>query len=122
MDTFSASNGWISRFKIYHGDDDADEKWFRVAEDVPGVKFSDCISIDQDVATCGILSTEVMCDECENKNNGEEAEEDHANEDNPSPVPSLSDTITAFETFRTVRTFIYEHEITEKEPEKCCKS
>ncbi|GFT70185.1 hypothetical protein NPIL_192591 [Nephila pilipes] len=120
MDTFSASNGWISRFKIRYGDDDdADEKWFLVAEDVPGVKFSDSISIDQDVATYGILSTEGMCDDAENKNNGEEAEEDHANEDNPSPVPSLSDTITAFE---SVRAFIYEHEITEKEPEKCCKS
>ncbi|GFS71233.1 hypothetical protein NPIL_526751 [Nephila pilipes] len=38
-DTFSASNEWISRFKIRHGDDDnADEEWLCVAEDVTGVK------------------------------------------------------------------------------------
>lgn len=94
-------------------DDNADEEWLRVAEDVSGVKFSDYISIDQDVATCGILSIEEMCDDAKNENNGKEAEDNvHADEAEPTPVPSMSDAITAFE---TVRTFIYAHEITEKD-------
>ncbi|GFT97369.1 hypothetical protein NPIL_502741 [Nephila pilipes] len=51
MDSFSASNGRISRLKIFRGDDDnADEGWLRVADDVFGIKFSDYISIDQDGA------------------------------------------------------------------------
>ncbi|GFS33099.1 retrovirus-related Pol polyprotein from transposon RE1 [Nephila pilipes] len=59
----AASNGWISRFKIRHGDDDnPDEKWLHVVDDMSGVKFSDYISIYQDVVTCGILSIKKMCD------------------------------------------------------------
>ncbi|GFT44016.1 hypothetical protein NPIL_373861 [Nephila pilipes] len=41
--------------------DNADEEWLRVAEDVSGGKFSDYISIDQAIATCCILSIEEMC-------------------------------------------------------------
>ena len=45
---------------------DADERWLRVADDVSGVKFSDYIFIDQDVATCGILTIQEMCDDAGN--------------------------------------------------------
>ncbi|GFT84855.1 hypothetical protein NPIL_156371 [Nephila pilipes] len=124
MDTFSVLNGWISRFKIRNGDDNnTDKEWLHVADDVSGVKFSDYISIDQDVAKCDIQSIEEMCDDAKNKNNGEEAEDIiicfftiimniiHADEAGPTPVPSLPDAITVFE---TVRTFIYAREMTKK--------
>ncbi|GFT24376.1 hypothetical protein NPIL_634271 [Nephila pilipes] len=63
------------------------------------------------VTTCIILSIEENCD-VKNKNNGEDAEENvYADEAEPTPVPSQSDAITAFE---TVRTFLYSHESTEK--------
>ncbi|GFT80224.1 hypothetical protein NPIL_17451 [Nephila pilipes] len=114
MDTFSASNGWISRFKIRYGDNDnVDEEWFIVAEDVSGGKFSDYISIGQVVTRCGFISIEEMCDEAKNKNIGEEAEDNvHADETEPTPVPSLSDAITAFETVRTLK---YSHDIIEND-------
>ncbi|GFU56459.1 hypothetical protein NPIL_174821 [Nephila pilipes] len=42
MDAFSVSNGWISRLKIRHGDDDnADEERLRIVEDVSDLNFSD---------------------------------------------------------------------------------
>ncbi|GFT55464.1 hypothetical protein NPIL_353481 [Nephila pilipes] len=66
-----------------------------------GVKFSDYISIDQDVATCSILCIEEMYDDAKNKNNGEEAEDVHANEAETTPVQNLSDAIKAYETVRT---------------------
>ncbi|GFS84331.1 hypothetical protein NPIL_558501 [Nephila pilipes] len=129
MDTFSASNGWnfiISssssswRFKIRHDDDNVDEEWLRATKVVFTLKFSDYISIDQYIVTCGILGIEEMCDDAKNKNNGEEAEDKvHSDEGEPTPVQSLSDAITTFE---TVQTFIYIHEITEKNYKKCCKS
>ncbi|GFT67234.1 hypothetical protein NPIL_254231 [Nephila pilipes] len=101
-------------------DNNADEEWLRVAEDVYGVKFSDYIAIDQDVAICDNLSIEEMCDNAKNKNKGEEAEDKvHADEAEPTPVTSLSDAIMAF---KTVRTFTYTHEITEKDQKKCVKS
>ncbi|GFT94058.1 hypothetical protein NPIL_51651 [Nephila pilipes] len=113
MKTFSASNGWISLFKIRQGDDDnADEEWLRVAENFPGVKFSDYIFIDQDVTTFGILNIEEMCDDAKNKKNGVAEDNVHADETEPIPVLSLSDAVMAFE---TVRIFIYTHEFTEKD-------
>ncbi|GFT85694.1 hypothetical protein NPIL_41891 [Nephila pilipes] len=76
MDTFSASHGWVSHFKIPHGDDDnADEEWLSVVEDVSSVKFSDYIFIDQDIATCSILNIEEMFYVAKNINNGEEAKD-----------------------------------------------
>ncbi|GFT87443.1 hypothetical protein NPIL_184041 [Nephila pilipes] len=96
-----------------YSDDNADEEWLHVAEDVSGVKFSDYISIDQDVATCDILSIEEMCDNAKNKNNGEKAEDNvHTDEAELTPLPSLSEAIMTFE---TVRTFTYVHEIIEKD-------
>ncbi|GFU18976.1 hypothetical protein NPIL_381651 [Nephila pilipes] len=97
-----------------NNDDKADEEWLRVAEDVSGEKLSDYISIDQNVATCSTQSIEEICDDAKNKNNGEEAEDTVlADEAEPTPVPSLSEAITAFE---IVRTFIYAHGIIEKDP------
>ncbi|GFU15828.1 hypothetical protein NPIL_81371 [Nephila pilipes] len=109
--------GWISRFKIRHGDDDnADEERLRLAECVFGVKFIDYISIDPDVETCGILNIEEMYDNTKNKNNSEKLEDKvQADEVEPIPVPSLSDAMTEFE---TIRAFIYTHEITEKDQKK----
>ncbi|GFT99046.1 putative tick transposon [Nephila pilipes] len=85
-------------------DDNADKERLLVAEDVSGAKFSDYISIDQDIKTCGFLSMEEMCEDAKNKNNGEETENNvPAYEAEPTPVLRLSDASTAFE---TVRTFI----------------
>lgn len=58
-------------------------KWLHAAEEVSGVEFSDYISIDLDIAACGILSIEEMCDE-ETKDNIQ------ADEAEPTPIPSLS--------------------------------
>ncbi|GFU10349.1 hypothetical protein NPIL_385151 [Nephila pilipes] len=51
---------------LENDDDNADEERLLIAEDVSGVKFSDCIFIDQDVATCVILNIEEMCDDAKN--------------------------------------------------------
>ncbi|GFT80231.1 hypothetical protein NPIL_190531 [Nephila pilipes] len=57
------------------------------------------------VVKCGILSMEEMCDNAKNKNNSEGAKDNVlADEADPTPVPSLSDAITTFE---TIRIFIY---------------
>ncbi|GFS38160.1 hypothetical protein NPIL_24001 [Nephila pilipes] len=65
---FLHQNGWISCFKIRHGhDDNIDEEWLHVVEDMSGVKFSGYFSIYLEVTTSGILSIKVMCDNVKNK-------------------------------------------------------
>lgn len=64
-----------------------------------GVEFSDYISIDLDIAACGILSIEEMCDEAKYEKIDEEIDElivqeakdnIQADEAEPTPIPSLS--------------------------------
>lgn len=55
------------------------------------VWFSDYISIDLDIAACGILSIEEMCDEAKYEKIDEEAKDNiQADEAEPTPIPSLS--------------------------------
>ncbi|GFU33782.1 hypothetical protein NPIL_648221 [Nephila pilipes] len=116
--TFSESNDWNSHFKICRDDVYADEGCLRVAEVVSDVKFSDYISIDQDVATCSILGIEEMYDKVKYISNGEEAEDNvHSEEAEPTPVQSLSNAITAF---KTVQTYIRPRKH-RKGLENCCK-
>ncbi|GFS93025.1 hypothetical protein NPIL_507601 [Nephila pilipes] len=91
-------SGRMLNRRARNNDDNADEEWLRVAEDVSGVKLSDYISVVQGVSTCVILSIKQMCDDAKNKNNGEEAEDTVLDDEaEPTPVPSLFEAITAFE-------------------------
>lgn len=61
--------------KYYDDNDNADEEWLCVAEFAPGVKFSSCMFIDQDIVTCCILRVEEMRDDANNEDKTEDPEE-----------------------------------------------
>jgi hypothetical protein len=94
------------------GEDDGtkDEDWVRLGACIAGVNFDAYVSVDQELATCGVLCVEEMCGELgsgscveEVQGGGDEAE--------PEPVPSFKEALHGFE---SMRAFMCAHDITER--------
>jgi hypothetical protein len=88
-----------------------DEDWVRLGAITTGVNFDAYVSVDQDLATCGVPCVEEMCGELRSGSCVEEVEggDDEAE---PEPVPSFTEALRAFE---SMRAFMYAHDITESD-------
>lgn len=93
---------------------DEDEDWTQLETGTAGVDFDAYVSVDQELATCGVLSVEEMCEEVASGSSMEEGQVDSDDNDevDPKPVPSFQEALSAFE---TMRAFIYAHEIADRD-------
>jgi hypothetical protein len=66
------------------------------------------VSVNNELATCGVSSIDLLCDDREGGGSGEEEEE--GDECEPEPVPSFTEAHAAFQ---TVKSFFYVHSIDE---------
>jgi hypothetical protein len=95
-------------------EDDAFHKdwiWLGAEKDVD---FSFYISVDNDLAMCGVTSIDELCDDREGGGSGEE----EGDECEPEPVPSFTEAHTAF---KTVKSFFYAHSIGEHDEQVILK-
>jgi hypothetical protein len=99
----AVSDSSIEENDAFHKD------WIRLGAE-KDVDFSSYVSVDNELATCGISSIDELCDDCEGGGSGEEDEE--GDEHEPEPVPSFTEAHAAFE---TVKSFFYAHGIGERE-------
>jgi hypothetical protein len=100
------------------GEDDGtqDEDWVWLGATTAGVNFNASLSVDQELTTCGVLCVEEMFGElgsgsCKEEVQGGGVEDDYE-EAEPEPVPSFMEAPHAFE---SMRTFMYDHNNTERD-------
>jgi hypothetical protein len=103
------------------GEDDVtqDEDWVWLGASTAGVDLDACVSVDQELATCGVLCMEEMCGVVGSGSCVEEGQGDGGgggggddDEAESEPVPSFREALYVFE---SVRAFMYAHNITKRD-------
>lgn len=107
-DSFTASNGWITRFKDRHGivykksaSKENDDRWRRLVVE-PDVDYEAYALCDNEMVSCGMESPEPVCDDQELEVGKEDSVTD--DEHRPKPIPTF---IEAYHAFERLKTYIY---------------
>jgi hypothetical protein len=71
-------------------DNGCHKDWIRYGAVKDATAFGDYASVDSELATCGVDTTDELCDDCEGGGSSEEGEEE--DECEPEAVPSFATT------------------------------